>query len=186
MAKPLISLIAVGAMSALSACGGGGGGGGISLADYASLNAATDLNEFAQNTIVNNATDTLNYSGFVNIGPDTGGSALVGFIGELSVAVNFDTDNVSGGVSNFGRWTDAGASGVAPPVSGSLAINGALTGTNETLSDGISGTAVGTVDGYNFNMIMDGNILGSTSRSGVVLYFDNIGDLGGGVGIATR
>ncbi len=184
MIKSFKSLVAIAAISTLSACGGGGGG--ISLADYAALNAATDLNEFAQNTVVNNATDTLNYSGFVNIGPDTGGAALVGFIGELSVGVNFNTDVVSGDVTNFGRWTDAGPSGVAPAVAGNLAINGALTGTNETLSDGIAGTAVGTVDGYNFNMTVDGNILGATSRSGVVLYFDNIGDLGGGVGIATR
>ena len=181
MHKSLVSFAAIGAASLLSACGGGGG---ISLADYATLNAATDLNEFSSNAVVNSATDTLNYAGFVNIGPDT--PTLVGYIGRLDVSVNFATDAISGDATNFGRWTDAGPSGVAPAVSGSLDIAGTLTGTNETLTDGLTGTAIGTVDGHNFNMTMDGNILGATSRSGVVLYFDNIGDLGGGVGIATR
>lgn len=186
MAKPLISALAFGAVTTLTACGGGGGGGGISLADYASLNAATDLNEFSSNAVVNSATDTLTYNGFVNIGPDTGGSVLVGYIGRLNLDVNFATDAITGDATGFGRWTDTGPSGVAPAVTGQLDINGTLTGTNETLGDGLIGTAIGTVDGYDFNMTMDGNILGATSRSGVVLYLNNIGDLGGGVGIATR
>lgn len=183
MQKALSILSALGVATLLSGCGGGGGG-GISLQDYTNINAATDLGDFSTDAVVNGATDTLSYSGFVNIGPDT--PSLVGYIGRLNLDVNFSSDTLSGDATSFARWTDVGPTGVAPAVSGSLAINGALTGTNETLSDGISGTAVGTVDGHAFNMTMDGNILGATTRSGVVLYFDNIGDLGGGVGIATR
>lgn len=176
-----VSLL-VGSALSLSACGGGGGG-GISLQDYANLNATTDLSEFTSDAVVNTATDRLTYSGFVNIGPDT--EDLVGYVGRLGLTVDFDSDEISGAATNFGRWTDASPTGVAPAVSGRLDIDGTLSGSNETLTDGITGTAVGTVDGYAFNMEMDGNILG-TNRSGVVLYFDNIGDLGGGVGIATR
>jgi len=179
------ALLMAATFGALSACGGGGSG-GLTFADYANLSAATDLNDLTPDATVNGASDTLNYSGFVNIGPDTGGSTLVGYIGNLDVAVDFGADTVDGSATNFGEWTAASPSGAVPAVSGSLDINGALTTVNDdSLGAGMNGTAVGTVDGYNFNMTFDGNVLGA-DRSGVVLYFDNIGDLGGGVGIAVR
>ena len=175
---------------ALSACGGGGGGGGlgsgVSLTDFANINASTNLNELTPNATVNGTSDTLSYTGFVNIGPDTGGASLVGFVGELDVSVNFASDAVSGSAQNFGEYTSATATGNLPGVSGSLAINGSLTGSNDSgLGDGMTGTAIGTVGGYAFDMTFDGNVLGA-SRDGVALYFDNTGDLGGGVGIAVR
>jgi len=173
----------------LSACGGGGGGGfgsGVSLNDFASINSSTNLNELTADATVNGASDTLNYSGFVNIGPDTGGTTLVGFVGEMNVSVNFSSDAVSGSAQNFGEYTAATTSGNLPAVSGSLNINGSLTGMNDDgLGDGMTGTAAGTVGGYVFDMTFDGNVLGAT-RDGVVMYFDNIADLGGGVGIAVR
>ena len=185
MKKAFFPSTAFGAITLLSACGGGGGT--ISLQDFASINASTDISEFTDNAVVNASTDTLSYSGFVNIGPDTRPSSeLVGFVGNLDLDVNFALDTITGDATNFGRYTSVSATGNLPAVSGSLDIDGTLTGTNETLSDGLVGTAVGTVDGYDFNMTMDGNILGQPSRGGVVLYFDNIGDLGGGVGIAVR
>ncbi len=175
----------------LSACGGGGGGGGgglgsgVSLTDFANINASTNLNELTSDATVNGSSDTLSYSGFVNIGPDTGGATLVGFVGEMNVSVNFSSDAISGSAQNFGEYT-ATTTGNLPAVSGSLAINGSLTGSNDSgLGDGMSGTAVGTVGGYAFDMTFDGNVLGAT-RDGVAMYFDNTGDLGGGVGIAVR
>ena len=181
-----ISLIAI--CAALSACGGGASGsrgGSVSLADYTNLNAATDLNELTSNATVDVATDTVNYSGFVNLVPDTGGSTLVGFVGNLDLTVNFSTDTVDGSATNFGEYTSASPSGALPAVSGGLDIDGTLTDLNESLGDGMDGTAVGNVGGYDFDMTFGGNILGA-DRAGVVIYLDNTADLGGGVGIAVQ
>ena len=111
---------------------------------------------------------------------------MVGFVGNLDLTVDFAEDTIDGSATNFGEWTSASPSGSIPSVSGSLDIDGTLTAVNDDgLGDGMDGTAVGTVGGYDFNMTFDGNVLGA-DRSGVVLYFDNIADLGGGVGIGVR
>ncbi len=187
MHKPLISLAALGAVTLLSACGGGGGGGGtISIQELAILEGSADRSNFESDLVVNTASDTLNYVGFVNIGPDTDPiSDPVAYVGRLSLTVDFATDAVSGTASNFGDFLNFNLDGTLPSVPGSLALNGTLTGDNQSIGSGIDGTATGTVGGYDLDMTLEGNILGDDTRSGVALWFDGTG-FEGGVGLAVR
>lgn len=188
MPNTFIYSTAFAAVMLLSACGGGSGGAGtFSLQEFATLEGSIDRLDFEDDTVVNNATDTLTYAGFVNIGPDTDPIANpVAFVGRLGLEVNFDSNAVTGTADSFGDYLNFNLDGTLPSVSGSLALNGLLTGSNQaSIGSGIAGTAVGTVGGYDFDMTMEGNILGDNTRSGVALWFDGDG-FEGGVGAAIR
>ena len=171
----------------LSACGGGGARGLNSLSQFQSLAANPDLQQnqigsLTQNTVVDGAAGTANYAGFANLSADS-----TFYVGNLSVAVDFTNDTVGGNMNNFVEYFSVVASPTnGQSVAGSFTIAGVLNaGQNESLTDGLSGTATGTLDGTAITYDMDGNITG-LDREGVILYFDDQASINGGVGLALR
>ncbi|MDD9979570.1 MAG: hypothetical protein OXQ30_17845, partial [Boseongicola sp.] len=113
------------------------------------------------------------------------------YYGNLDMAVNFNssttTDAISGTAGNFVQFFSTIASPkTGSSVSGSLALSGNLTGTNESFTDGLAGTATGTIDGISVSYTLDGNINGLTGN-GVSLYFSGANAVStGGVGLAVQ
>ncbi len=109
------------------------------------------------------------------------------YLGTLDMDVNFNSDTLSGSAGNFVEYFSL----VASPTTGSnapgsLTISGNLTGSNETLTSGISGTAVGSVDGTALNMNMTGNLTG-LGAEGMMLWFNDTITFGnGGIALATQ
>ena len=191
-----IFLVGVSAVS-LTACGGSGAGGGSQgalnafAAEYASLSSNATLSSLSANTTVNARNSAATYDGVVNIGTDAAANpaGAASYYGDLSVTVNFTnastTDALSGTAGNFVQYDSANASPKTGfGVSGSMTLTGALTGTNESLGNGLAGTASGSIDGISVSYTFDGNINGGAGQ-GVSLFFDPANaDSGSGTGLA--
>lgn len=186
------ALTAIACLALLTACGGGGGGGGLGssvgsgsgdvFTQYAALAAAPELGTQATEVVVDAMSSTVAYDGVINLNHDGDG-----YYGPMSVSVNYGTDKFTGSAGNFQRYE------VVPPstavltnVSGSISMSGSLTGDNETsVTSGLTGTGSGSVAGDAVSYTIGGHIAGDNAE-GVALYLDEVGTLGGGVGIAAR
>lgn len=175
--------------SALSACGGGGGGGGIEdfATRYAALAGDPTLVSPTMQSTVDNLPGSATYAGIVNVSTERAanpaGSTF--YYGDLSIGVNFDSGTLNGNAGNFVQYfSEIASDKTGSGVSGSLAITGVLGANNESLGDGLSGTATGSIDNVPVTYTVEGNITG-VSGNAMSLDFDGPG-LSGGIGLAVR
>lgn len=193
MKRPGILLPAFSALTLLSACGGGGGGGGsldALAAEFAALNGDPTIASLTPNSTVDAMNGSATYDGVINIGTDDplnpAGAAF--YYGNLSLSVNFTSANVNDTVTgNAGGFVQYFSEIASPKtgngVPGTLTMVGTLTGDNENLSDGMAGSAWGTIDGSDVLYDFDGNITGLTGNA-AILYFDGTNAVSsGGVAI---
>ncbi len=166
----------------ISGCGGGGGPvSGTSFAaltnNLANLNASSTSLGFTPE--VNMATGSATYNGVANLTFGTGAGLRDSALGALRVNVNFTGDTLDGSITNF-HYLDQSA------VAGNVAItNGALTGNNTAIGDGLTADANGNVGGNTVAMDVTGHFSGD-SADVLYLYMDGKTDASLGVGIAAK
>ena len=173
--KTLVPTLAV--MAALSACGGGSSGG--STANYATQLAnlqAGDILVFTPEPDLPTGSATYEGVASFNLG---GSSSIAGYYGALEVDVSFNAGTLTGQVTNLADFNQDAVSGRVDITGGSL------TGTNSGIGNGLTASAGGTIDGNPVLMDVTGHFFGDNGE-GIALYFDEIGSLGGGVGLAAR
>jgi hypothetical protein len=126
-------------------------------------------------------TTSASYNGVINIGFGTGAGVTDGAYGELNLNVNFGANTLSGSATNFAHYDQSSASGSM------LITNGALTGNNTGIGDGLTADASGTVSGNALNFDVTGHFAGNNAEA-VYLYLDakSAADTSLGVGIAVK
>ncbi len=194
------TLVMTAAALSLAACGGGGGsssggGGGSGLDSYAAaiadLQSNEDLLTFTpeENLPTGSATYRgvvgFNTTGAFEVGETPDPQDLVdqieGYVGGVSVTVDFADDTLDGEVVAFEDFE-------GNSVSGRLDIdNGTLTGTNTAgIAEGYDATAAGSIDGTDYVFDVEGAFLGDNGE-GMSLYFDAQDDSNAiGSGLAAR
>jgi len=192
LSKSSVSILTI---MTLSACGGGGGGLGLAGLEARLTTLSTDptIASMTPDATVNARSGTASYSGVVNIGTDdpANPAGATAYLGNLDMAVNFNnastSDAVSGSASGFVQYfSEVASPNTGNAVPGSLDISGALTGDNETMTDGITGVATGSIDGTTVAYDVEGNINGVSSNA-MFLWFDGTNAVStGGVGIAVE
>lgn len=187
-----VILIAITASMGLAGCnsttGGSGGfsssGGTDILTRYNNL-STIDTTEFTPNATVATMNGTARYSGVGNFTNGTG--VFSAYLGAIDLDVEFASGDMTGSVTDFAEYVfSLTGYTLGTDINGSLALTGTLAADNQSLTDGFAGRAVGSLDGVDLAMDMDGNLLGSNG-DGMVLYFtDDVIFGAGGVGFAAQ
>lgn len=175
----------------LSACGGtvedtGGAGptGSAELIAFEALSGDVLLEGYTGTPALSS---TATYNGFANM--IKGVDSTTSYIGDLEMTVDFSSVGgaVSGTIDDFQSYTSGAdpASAVMTDETGSIALTGTYTGSNDFLSPAISGTATGTLDDASGTVTMSGHIYG-TAAEYVQLTLWGTPDTFGGLAIAQQ